>query len=109
LVEIYPQADPSGLFLPPNGTFVNVLSQSRINHSQIGDIGDGPRFDQATQYEPRHVGNDKGSYRGLHARDQKDTFHETIQKEMEILCEAVHSRMGKFERRHRSFTEVSVQ
>ena len=106
---IHPPTDPSDLFLPPNGTSGDIFSQSRINHQQIGDIFGGLRFDQATRYEPRHVGNDNASWRGRHTKDQKDTLHANIQKEMEILCEAVHRRMEKFERHQYSFTEVSVQ
>ena len=109
MVGIYRPADPSDLFLPPNGTSGDIFSKSRIDHQQIRDILGGLRFDQATRYEPRDVGNDNASWRGLHTKDQQDTFHANIQKEMEILCEAVHRRMEKFERYQYSFTEVSVQ
>ncbi len=109
MVGIYPPADPRDLFLLPNGNSAKVFYQSRINHSKIGDIHGGLRFDQGTRYEPRQVGNDNASWRGLHAKDQQDTFHPTVQKEMESFCDAEHERMEKFERHEYSFNDVSVQ
>lgn len=109
VVGIYPQANPPDLFLAPNATSVHVFSQSRGNHSKIGNIHGGLSFDPATRYEPRLLGNDNVGWWGQHAKDSQDTFHATIQKEVESICYAVHRRMEKFERHQHSFAEVSVQ
>ena len=105
---IYLVADPSDLFLDPNATSVHVFSQSRGNHSKVGNIHSGLRRDQATD-EPRLLGNDKDGKWGQHAKGPRDTFHATIQKEMESLCDAVHGRMEKFEPHQYPFNEVRVQ
>ena len=98
-------ADLSDLFLAPNETSVNALSQTRINHSKIGDIHGVLRFDPTTRYDPRLLGNDNASWWGQHARYQQGTPHAKIQKLLGRLCDAEHGRMEIFDRHQYSFTE----